>query len=177
MISSLIHRPVKTHLGSIPSNTYFRYRKTLLMLNTYFDAEGPMLNLGGDTVINDLFRRHGFKFDSPDLGDLDYVKDVPGYACTTCFEVLEHLCNPFNLLTLLRGKLILTVPLRQFHKRNYWNNDNDYEQHYIEFEPRALRKLLSKTGWTIIHEEFWRRPINVFWPKWMAVIAFKHGAR
>lgn len=132
-----------------------------------------IFDLGAPGHMTELLKGEGVRLHYQDLGDLDYIQSLPSFQGYAALEVLEHLTNPFQVLILMKGLLIATVPLRIPFKRNYWNYKDDYAQHYIEFEPRAFRKLLHKTGWTIIHEEYWSRPLQIIWPKWMAAVAVK----
>jgi len=155
------------------SNTAFRYIKTLPLIRRFMHGKGEIFDIGGDNEMLELLQAEDINIVAEHLGDLDYIKAIPDFQNYTALEVLEHLTNPFKILELMSGTLIATVPLRIPFKRNYWDYSNDYKQHYTEFEPRAFRKLLKKTGWIIIHEQFWRRPLQIIWPKWMAVVAKK----
>ena len=87
------------------------------------------------------------------LGDLNarligVVGD--GYRVVTCFEVVEHIMNPLNLMLSIRyymasgGVLYLSTPV---HNRFgfYFNETN----HFTEYKESSLRTLVEYAGFKI----------------------------
>ena len=135
-----------------------RFQTTIEFLKGLDLKNGKILNLGPSNPMSDLMRKNGYDITDTrsDLDlDLDYdvVKDGQ-YQTVVGFEILEHLVSPFPLLNNIKAeKLVLSVPLSLWFASAYWNNDDPYDRHYHEFEPRQLKMLLDKAGWKIMKEE------------------------
>lgn len=142
-----------------------RFLKTISFLNQFDLKNDRILNLGPNNPFSKLLRNKGFKIDDTKEGldlDLDYeiVKNTE-YDTVFAFEILEHLVSPFPLLKSIEAsKLVITVPLSLWFSKAYWNENDPYDRHYHEFEPRQLEMLLNKAGWEIKSQEFHTSTIN-----------------
>jgi len=125
------------------------------MDNNFHTKRYKITLVGG---VSDLSKMMSEKYqvtNTPDDMDLDYVDhDISeGFDLVTGFEILEHMLNPFGLLTAIKApKLILSVPLNLWFE-NTWKgggSENKYKWHYHEFQPWQLDMLLEKTGWKIV---------------------------
>ena len=68
---------------------------------------------------------------------------------------------PFNILKSISSKsLIASVPLKLWFSSAYWNENDDWDKHYHEFEPKQFKFLLEKSGWIIKDFELWTSPDN-----------------
>lgn len=159
----------------------YRFNRTINLLYKFVLSNEPILDLGEPTELSDkmsmVWKVQNTDFDLDD--GLPIVK--PG-TIITAFEILEHLLNPYPLLRDIKAKtLIATVPVPKWYCGPYWNNNDEYDQHYHEFFPKQFNKLLQETGWTIIHSEEWFytpkgiRPfikkMIINRPAWYAVVA------
>ena len=101
----------------------------------------------------------GFTVHNTGIVDLDLdTKTVvkEGYDIVTAFEIFEHLVNPFSVVnSLVCTRLFASVPLSLWFAKAYWNEDDPWDRHYHEFEPRQFDMLLEKAGWTIVDSEKW----------------------
>jgi SAM-dependent methyltransferase len=92
-------------------------------------------------------------------GDLDNPKLNGVFDSIFCFEVIEHLMNPLNLLLEIRrvlrpsGRLFLSTPK---HKPHFlWG-----QYHFTEFDEERLRALVTRAGFEIRRKaEFRTMPI------------------
>lgn len=144
-----------------------RYKKTLTFLNQFAEKSDKILDLGTPNPFSELMQKTGYSVQNTNGEDFDndYQKIAEyDFDCLTSFEVFEHLFAPYNLLKAIQPKsgkeikLIVSVPLKVWFSKAYWNKDNEWDRHYHEFEPRQFDWLLEKTGWQIIHKETWTSP-------------------
>ena len=64
---------------------------------------------------------------------------------------------PFNLLNSIKDKkLIASIPLKLWFANAYWNDEDDWDKHYHEFEPKQFEFLLNRTNWKIVDSEKWK---------------------
>ena len=119
------------------------------------DPDTRILDLGG---ASDLSQMMGEKYqvsNTPEEMDLDYEYHGlgEGFDVVTAFEILEHMTNPFGVLSEIQApKLLASVPL------NLWFEDtwkggggtDKYKWHYHEFLPWQFDMLLEKTHWEIV---------------------------
>lgn len=116
-----------------------------------------ILNLGPCNPLSDLLKDRGYDITNTQKNqdlDLDFeVVKNKQFDVVVGFEILEHLVSPFPLLnSISANKLVLSVPLSLWFSKAYWNENDPYDRHYHEFEPRQLRMLLEKSNWKIIKE-------------------------
>ena len=172
------------------NNIFFRtrLRKTMKLMQSCY--RHTVLDLGGDNLMRRILA-HELEIEFVGTGEMNLDNFSPTKlieltvkaGMCTAFEILEHLVNPYLLLhTLSRAgmPLIATVPLRFPLSKQYWGKDK-YDRHYNEFEPRQFQWLLNEAGYDILHEEYWKLPLNFvglrpflrafIQPTWMAVLA------
>ncbi len=140
-----------------------RFQRTIQFIHECQPQHASVLDLGPNNPLSELIRQQGHRVENTasqqDL-DLDFHQvEKEGYEVVTAFEILEHLVSPFPLLKAIRApKLILSVPLKLWFAEAYWNPNDPYDCHYHEFEPKQLRMLLEKAGWTILKEKQYTNP-------------------
>ncbi|MFD2515534.1 methyltransferase [Pontibacter locisalis] len=137
-----------------------RYQKTLNFMEGLVTPSEKILDLGPVNPLSSILKEKGFEVENTpehlDL-DLDYRQiDSAGFGAVTAFEIIEHLVSPFPLLRSLKApKLIASIPLKLWFADAYWNENDPYDRHYHEFEPRQFDMLLNKAGWEIKKSEKW----------------------
>lgn len=142
-----------------------RFQKTLEFMADLELKSLKILNLGPNNPLSDFLVAHGYTItntkENVDL-DLDFkVVQDPNFEVVVGFEILEHLVSPFPMLhSIAANKLVLSVPLSLWFAKAYWNENDPYDRHYHEFEPRQLQMILHKAGWKIIKEEKHTNPSN-----------------
>ncbi|MDF1698478.1 MAG: hypothetical protein P1U56_21685 [Saprospiraceae bacterium] len=135
-----------------------RFNKTVEFMEDLDLKSMKILNLGPDNPLTDQLVRNGYSITNTEVNldlDLDYevVKD-PSYGAVVAFEIFEHMVSPFPLLKAIAAdKLVISVPLSLWFAKAYWNENDPYDRHYHEFEPRQLKMLLNKANWKIVKEE------------------------
>ena len=154
---------------SNPTKADKRFEKTLQFLKQNLDTSKSILDLGTPNLMSVAMKSEGYKVlnTSGEDFDVEFKKIISSFDvdCYTSFEVFEHLLAPYNILKEIpKGKkLICSVPLNVWFSKAYWNEDNDWDKHYHEFEPRQFDFLLEKTGWTILKKELWASPDKFRW--------------
>lgn len=140
-----------------------RYDKTLSFLEKHAQQSSNILDLGIDNPFSQLMRDKGHTVSNTGMNqdlDLEYdqVKDGQ-YDMLTAFEIFEHMVAPFNLLREVKApKLMASIPLKLWFADAYWNENDEWDRHYHEFEPRQFDMLLNKAGWKIVDSEKWKSP-------------------
>ncbi|NND77494.1 MAG: methyltransferase [Flavobacteriales bacterium] len=137
-----------------------RHNKTIEFLKRHVNTSEKILDLGVANNLSKLMIDNGYQVtNTPDGIDLDTSSDqIKNMECDvmTAFEIFEHLVSPFPLLLKTQAKkLVASVPLRLWFATAYWNEDDPYDRHYHEFEPRQFDMLLNKAGWVIKDSEKW----------------------
>jgi len=138
----------------------YRIKKTLNFAKKYMSESDKILDLGADNHMSKQLRSDGFNVDntSSDL-DENYSSVLLDYDIVTAFEILEHLVSPYPLLKSISApRLIASVPLRLWFSKSFRNMQDEWDQHYHEFEPWQFEWLLRKAGWKIIYSEKWINP-------------------
>jgi len=130
-------------------------------LDGLISKEESILDLGPTNPLSSILKEKGFKIDNTPIGldlDLDYdIVSDKKYDVVTAFEILEHLVSPFPVLQSIKcNKFIASIPLNLWFAKAYWNEQDPYDRHYHEFEPRQFDMLLDKAGWKIIKSEKWK---------------------
>lgn len=118
-----------------------------------------ILDLGISNPFSTKMSSAGYTVQNTGGEDLDIHSEVvrkAGYDAVTAFEILEHMVNPFTILREINAsKLFVTVPLRLWFAKAYWNEKDPFDRHFHEFEPRQLFMLLDKAGWNVLETEQW----------------------
>lgn len=170
-----------------------RFKKTLNVLLEHCPPPIKILDLGPDNPMAKLMRQAGYEVQNTPMGiDLDLNDSLPllkdkSFDIVTSFEVFEHLVNPYGVLSQIRAeKLVTTVPLNLWFAKAYWNENDPFDRHFHEFEPRQFDMLLNKAGWEITYTEKWTpdsigmglRPIlRYFTPRHYLVIAERKNSK
>lgn len=142
-----------------------RYRETLSFVNKHIEKPCKILDLGIDNPFSQLIRDQGHKVVNTDMNqdlDLDYdqVKNSE-FDLVTAFQIFEHMVAPFNLLREIQApKLMASIPLKLWFSDAYWNEQDEWDRHYHEFEPRQFDMLLEKSGWRIVDSKKWKAPVG-----------------
>jgi hypothetical protein len=164
-----------------------RYKKTMTFLKAHLPMDVRILDLGTPNPFSELMKMEGYNVQNTGGEDLDVdFKIVNNFEvdCYTSFEFFEHLLAPFNILSEIKqGKLVVSVPLKVWFSKAYWNEKEEWDRHYHEFEPRQFDWLLQKSGWKIIKAETWTSPdkfrpgirplLRYIWPSYYFVYAEK----
>jgi len=135
-----------------------RYNNTLKFMSDLNLKKDQILNLGPDNPLSDLLTKNGYKItNTSEHEDLDFEYEIvenEKFNTVIAFEIFEHMVSPFPLLKNIKAnKLIASVPLALWFSKAYWNEDDPYDRHYHEFEPRQFKMLLNKANWKIKKEE------------------------
>ena len=99
--------------------------------------------------------------------DLDVDSLTGKYDTIFCFEVIEHLFNPLNIMLqahkILKddGRLYLSTPKAKPHF--LW-----WEYHFHEFHKRELLKLIKRAGFEVVKIEYHR-----VHPLWLGFTGFR----
>lgn len=142
-----------------------RFNKTIEFVTKYISKNDEILDLGPVNPLSNMIREKGFQISNTAAElDLDFNSDVvekEKFTVLTAFEIFEHLVSPFPLLYKSKAtKLIASVPLKLWFANAYWNEEDSYDRHYHEFEPRQFDMLLKKAGWHIKDSEKWASSTN-----------------
>jgi hypothetical protein len=141
-----------------------RYNHTVEFLQSVLPAPARILDLGVRNELSEILETYGYTVFNTHGEDLDFdYKIVKNYEvdAVTSFEVFEHLLAPFNVLNAIKAnKLITTVPLKLWFAKAYRNKNDEWDQHFHEFEDWQFDWLLEKSGWKIRNTEKWTSPIN-----------------
>lgn len=140
-----------------------RYEDTLKFIDKVEITKNmPILDLGTENPFTKILKNKGFNICNSGKIDLDRnPKLTPemDVEVVTALEILEHLVSPYPLLKNLPGKkLIATVPLKLWFAKAYRNPNDEWDQHYHEFEDWQFDWLLEKSGWKILYKEKWIAP-------------------
>lgn len=143
-----------------------RFDETISFLKKHIKTNDKILDIGERNLLSDYVRKEGYSVvNTPEKIDLDndYSSVAMNVDCVTAFEILEHLVSPYPLLKNIKApKLIVSVPLNLWFTKAYWNEDDPYDRHYHEFEPRQLDMLLEKAGWEIKASKKWKTKLMGF---------------
>jgi len=124
-----------------------------------------ILDIGTNNPFAEILRTKGFSVINTKGEDLDdnpeiissYTADV-----ATAFEIFEHLLNPLGVLKSITAKrLFASVPLDLWFAKAYRNKNDQWDQHFHEFEDWQFDWLLEKAGWEIVRREKWTSPTAI----------------
>lgn len=136
-----------------------RHQLTLDFIQQFIRKDEKILDLGPTNPLSEKIKTAGYDLQNTpaetDL-DLNYTSVLnDDFQVLTAFEILEHLVSPFPILQQsVQNKLIASVPLKLWFSNAYWNEEDPFDRHYHEFEPRQFDMLLEKAGWQIIQRKF-----------------------
>lgn len=141
----------------------YRFDRTIAFLEKQnLDKKMKILDLGTPNSLSKRMELEGYNVVNSGKTDLDLNPEIVkkfDVEVVTAFEILEHLVSPFNVLRELpANKLFATVPLRLWFSKAYRNLNNEWDQHYHEFEDWQFDWLVQKSGWKIIDKEKWIMP-------------------
>ncbi len=151
----------KTDFTNKYSSTHHgRFQKTLDFMEGLITTSDRILDIGPINPLAKAMMENGYEVqNTPENIDLDFNYDIvkeDNYDVVTAFEIFEHLVSPFPLLHSIKAnKLIASVPLKLWFANAYWNENDPYDRHYHEFEPKQFDMLLNKAGWEIKKSEKW----------------------
>jgi len=139
-----------------------RFRKTLDFIQASQEVPRSILDLGSPNQLSERLSQEGFEVSNAHGVDFDLHPEIiakDGFDAVTIFEVLEHLINPMGILKEIKApKLYASIPMRLWFAKAYRNKNNEWDQHYHEFEDWQFDWLLQKSGWEVIRSEKWNNP-------------------
>jgi hypothetical protein len=119
-----------------------------------------ILDLGTPNDFSEIMKNAGYEVENTKGENLDIDFKIVSESdadLITAFEIFEHMLAPFNLLNSLKNKkLIASIPLKLWFASAYWNENDDWDKHYHEFEPKQFQLLLKRSNWNIIESEKWK---------------------
>jgi len=119
-----------------------------------------ILDLGTPNDFSEIMKNAGYEVVNTKGENLDVDFKIVSESdadLITAFEIFEHMLAPFNLLNSLKNKkLIASIPLKLWFASAYWNENDDWDKHYHEFEPKQFQLLLKRSNWNIIESEKWK---------------------
>lgn len=125
----------------------------------HLPRSSTILDLGPANPLSHLLAQDYLSVDNTGMIDLDldFGRLETKVTAVTAFEILEHLVSPFPLLRDIQApKLFASVPLNLWFAKAYWNENEEWDRHYHEFEPRQFDMLLNKAGWKIKDSVKWK---------------------
>ena len=136
-----------------------RHSKTIEFMLKHIPIKSTILDLGNHNVLGQLLKEEGYRVRNTDF-DLDVypkrLREIKADVCTG-FEILEHLIEPARVLRNIRAnEIVISVPMKRVLEKTYWNPDDEYDQHYHEFEMFQFDKLLKHCNYEIICSEKWK---------------------
>ena len=141
-----------------------RYKHTLRFLENTISKNLSILDLGVVNPFSELLENEGFKVTNTQGEDLDIDTSAVqnnNFDVVTAFEIFEHLVSPFNVLTDIKAKkLVTSVPLNLWFSSAYRSKIDERDCHYHEFEDWQFDWLLEKAGWRIIKREKFTNPVK-----------------
>ena len=147
---------------SITTTHQRRYTRTLRFMEKHLEQGSRLLDLGVENPFTPQLKNAGYAVQNTQGENLD--DDFQHYAtlpvdCVTAFEIFEHMLAPYNILKAIESpRLIASVPLKLWFSDAYWNEQDDWDKHYHEFEPKQFDYLMARSGWKIIDRETWASP-------------------
>ena len=137
-----------------------RYQKTLEFVKKHIPISSKILDLGTVNDFSKIMSKAGYTVENTNGENLDIDFKIASNSdadVITAFEIFEHMLAPFNLLNSIKNKkLIASIPLKLWFANAYWNENDDWDKHYHEFEPKQFQLLLKRSNWNIIESEKWK---------------------
>ncbi|MBO3697993.1 methyltransferase [Roseivirga sp. E12] len=140
-----------------------RFKKTLAFVEASLPKGSRILDIGTPNALSTYMTENGYSLTNTSEIDLDIhpeiVEEHKDIEAVTAFEIFEHLINPMGVIQRLPGeKLFASIPMRLWFSKAYRNKNNEWDQHYHEFEDWQFDWLLKKSGWEVIRSEKWTNP-------------------
>ncbi len=131
-----------------------------MFLKKHIPPPCKILDLGTPNDFSKIMKNAGYEVENTKGENLDIDFKIvcdSDADVVTAFEIFEHMLAPFNLLNSLQNKkLIASIPLKLWFANAYWNENEDWDKHYHEFEPKQFELLLKRSNWNIIDSEKWK---------------------
>ena len=131
-----------------------------MFLKKHIPPPCKILDLGTPNDFSEIMKNAGYEVENTKGENLDVNFKMVSESdadLITAFEIFEHMLAPFNLLNSLKNKkLIASIPLKLWFANAYWNENDDWDKHYHEFEPKQFELLLTRSNWNIIASEKWK---------------------
>jgi hypothetical protein len=147
-------------------NTYpkKRFQRTLQFLQKHISTHDQILDLGVDNPFSEIMRQNGYAVSNTSGEDLDNDQSaIEGFdgEVVTAFEIFEHLVAPYNVLKNIPcQKLVASVPLKLWFASAYRNPDDQWDQHYHEFEQWQFDYVLNKAGFEVQDSLTFTHPVG-----------------
>ena len=142
-----------------------RFKRTIDFIQGSEDIPTRILDLGSPNALSERLGQEGFEMENAFGVDFDLHPEIiakEGFDAVTIFEVLEHLINPMGILKEIKApKLYASIPMRLWFAKAYRNKNDEWDQHYHEFEDWQFDWLLKKSGWEVVRSEKWTNPALV----------------
>lgn len=142
-----------------------RYAKTWGFMKSSVATNSVVLDIGTPNAFSELMINKGIKVINTSGEDLDEIPDtIKKYEAdvATAFEIFEHLLNPLGVLKAIKADtLFASIPLSLWFAKAYRNKNDQWDQHFHEFEDWQFDWLLEKAGWEIVRSEKWTSPVFV----------------
>ena len=146
-------------------NKKIRYQKTIAFLKKHMPPPCKILDLGTANEFSKIMTQNGYNVINTNGENLDIDFDNiinQQVDLVTAFEIFEHMLAPFNILRSIKApKLIASVPLKLWFANAYWNENDEWDKHYHEFEPKQFDFLMQQTDWKILNFEKWPAPYQL----------------
>lgn len=139
-----------------------RFRITVAFVNKHLPKHATILDLGVTNPLGEMLKKD-YTVINTSGEDLDKNQEalIQKTEAVTAFEIVEHLLNPYTVLTAVRAdKLFISVPIRLWFAPAYRSRTDIWDRHYHEFETWQLDWLLEKTGWQIQDKLTFTHPIK-----------------
>ena len=139
-----------------------RFKLTFEFLQKHISTSETILDLGIKNPFSELMVSRGYNVENTKGEDLDLdtstIKNSKAEVATA-FEICEHLINPLNSLSAVKGnKLVASVPLKLWFSNAYQSKTDKWDRHYHEFEDWQFDWLLEKAGWKVIDRQKFTHP-------------------
>lgn len=140
-----------------------RFKRTLAFVEKSLAKGSNILDIGTPNALSAFLTEKGYHITNTPEIDLDLhpeiVEKKSSVQAVTGFEIFEHLINPMGVLQKLPGEVLFaSIPMRLWFSKAYRNKNNEWDQHYHEFEDWQFDWLLKKSGWEVIRSEKWTNP-------------------
>lgn len=139
-----------------------RFSLTLAFVKKHLPPNASILDLGVKNPLGEMLK-NDFAVFNTNGEDLDENQNALTQKtdAVTAFEILEHLLNPYTVLTSIQSEnLFVSVPLRLWFSSAYRSKTDIWDRHFHEFETWQLDWLLEKSGWQIQDKLTFTHPVK-----------------